>query len=265
MIFSEMSDAVWWGITIYVGCVKSGAWWRHQMKTFSALLVICAGNSPVPGEFPAQRPVTQSFDVYFDLRPNKRLSKQSWGWWFETLPRPLWRHINDVPTMQYYWDDTEVLIKHLWLFVSCEWENFHTVSFLLYLKYIDSLVPTRSTHHSIVPHIGLRESGQHWFRWWFVIYSAQSHYRNQFWFIVNWTLRNKFRWNFNQNRKLFIHENASENVLCEMTAILFRVGGGVGGWVNIPKCRLSAVDYCSAPPLTSLSRPQTPHLAITTM
>ena len=50
------------------------------METFSALLAICAGNSPVPGEFPAQRPVTRSFDVYFDLRPNKRLSKQSLGW-----------------------------------------------------------------------------------------------------------------------------------------------------------------------------------------
>ena len=60
------------------------AWWRHQMETFSALLAICAGNSPVPGEFPAQRPVTRSFDVFFDLRLNKRSSKQEWGWWFET-------------------------------------------------------------------------------------------------------------------------------------------------------------------------------------
>ena len=42
------------------------------METFSALLAICAGNSPVPGEFPAQRPVTRSFDVFFDLRLNKR-------------------------------------------------------------------------------------------------------------------------------------------------------------------------------------------------
>ena len=66
------------------------------METFSALLAICAGNSPVPGEFPTQRPVTRSFDVYFDLRPNKRLSKQSWGWWFETQSRPLWRHRNDI-------------------------------------------------------------------------------------------------------------------------------------------------------------------------
>ena len=66
-------------------------WWRHQMETFSALLAFCAENSPVPGD-PAQRPVTRSFDVFFDL--HKRLSKQSWGWWFETLSRSLWRHCN---------------------------------------------------------------------------------------------------------------------------------------------------------------------------
>ena len=54
--------------------------WRHQMETFSALLAFCAVNSPVTGEFPAQRPVTRSFDAFFDLCPNKRLSKQSWGW-----------------------------------------------------------------------------------------------------------------------------------------------------------------------------------------
>ena len=70
------------------------SWWRHQMETLSALLTICAGNSPVPGDFPAQRPVTRSFDIFFDLRLNKRLSKQSWDWWFETLSRPLWRHRN---------------------------------------------------------------------------------------------------------------------------------------------------------------------------
>ena len=51
-------------------------WWRHQMETISALLAICAGNSPVTGEFPAQRPVTRSFDVFFDLRLTKWLSKQ---------------------------------------------------------------------------------------------------------------------------------------------------------------------------------------------
>ena len=70
------------------------AWWRHQMETFSTLLAICAGNLPVPGEFPAQRPVTWSFDVFFDLGLNKQLSKQCWGWWFEMLLCPLWRHTN---------------------------------------------------------------------------------------------------------------------------------------------------------------------------
>ena len=64
------------------------------MEIFSALLAICAGNSPVTGEFPTQRPMTRSFDVYFDLRPKERLSKQWWGWWFETLSRSLWRHRN---------------------------------------------------------------------------------------------------------------------------------------------------------------------------
>ena len=47
-----------------------------------------------PGEFPTKRPVTRSFDVFFDLRLNKRLSKEWWGWWFETLSRPLWLHRN---------------------------------------------------------------------------------------------------------------------------------------------------------------------------
>ena len=46
------------------------------METFSALLAICAGNSLVTGEFLAQGPVMRSFDVFFDLRLNKRLSKQ---------------------------------------------------------------------------------------------------------------------------------------------------------------------------------------------
>ena len=66
--------------------------WKHFLRYWPCV----RGNSPVPGEFPAQRPVTRSFDVFFDLRLNKRLSKQSWGWWFETLSGPLWRHRNDM-------------------------------------------------------------------------------------------------------------------------------------------------------------------------
>ena len=65
------------------------SWWRNQMETYYALLAFCAGNSPVTGEFPSQRPVTRSFDSFFDLRLNKHLTKRSRGWWFETPSRSL--------------------------------------------------------------------------------------------------------------------------------------------------------------------------------
>ena len=72
----------------------STSWWRHQMEPFSGLLALCAGNSPVTGEFPAQRPVTRSFNAFLDLRITKRLGKQSWGWWFGTPFCSLWRQCN---------------------------------------------------------------------------------------------------------------------------------------------------------------------------
>ena len=65
------------------------------MEIYSALLVICAGNSPVFGEYPAQRPVTRSFDVFFDLRLIEKVSKQSRGWWFKKPSHQLWRHCNE--------------------------------------------------------------------------------------------------------------------------------------------------------------------------
>ena len=55
------------------------------------------GESSATNEFPAQRSVTRSFDVFFDLRLNKWLNKQSRGWWFETLLRPLWRNGHRMP------------------------------------------------------------------------------------------------------------------------------------------------------------------------
>ena len=84
------------------------------METFSALLAICAGNSPVPGEFPTQRPVTRSFDVYFDLHLNKRLCKQSWGWWFVTLLCPLWRHSNVKSMLSDWWVSVTSSACHRW-------------------------------------------------------------------------------------------------------------------------------------------------------
>ena len=74
------------------------------MEAFSALPALFARNSPVTGEFLTQRPVTWRLDVFFDLPLNKRLSKQSWGWWFETPSRSLWWHSK--------WNATE---PHRWL------------------------------------------------------------------------------------------------------------------------------------------------------
>ena len=65
------------------------------METFSALLALYEGNSPVTGEFLSQRPVTRSFDVSLDLRLNKRLSKAI-SRWFETRSRSLWRYWRDL-------------------------------------------------------------------------------------------------------------------------------------------------------------------------
>ena len=87
-------------VVLFCGYIIRLTWWRHQMETFSALLTICAGNSPVTGEFPEQRPVTLNFDVFFDLPVNKRLSKQSWGWWFEKVSRSFWRHSNEKTPKQ---------------------------------------------------------------------------------------------------------------------------------------------------------------------
>ena len=60
--FGNMEYKKYQGMVLYWNVIFM-SWWRHQMETFSALLARCAGNSPVSGEFPAQRPVTRSFDV----------------------------------------------------------------------------------------------------------------------------------------------------------------------------------------------------------
>ena len=97
-VIDEMRCFIHWMYGIRLKCKRMAphtfltfSWWRHPMKTFSALLALCAGNSPATGEFITQRPVTRRFAYFFDLRLNKRLSKQSRGWWFETPSRPLWR------------------------------------------------------------------------------------------------------------------------------------------------------------------------------
>ena len=108
-------------------------WWRHQMETFSALLAISAGNSLVTGEFPSQRPVARSFDVSLICALNKRLSKQSWGWWFEMQSRPLWRHRNELTlwgrdkmatVSQTTLSNAYSLMKMLWFRLKFHWSLF---------------------------------------------------------------------------------------------------------------------------------------------
>ena len=70
------------------------------MESFSTLPGFYVQNSSVRGEIPSQGPVTRSFDVSFDMRMNKRLSKQTRGWWFEPPSRSSWRHCDGKPQVQ---------------------------------------------------------------------------------------------------------------------------------------------------------------------
>ena len=78
------------------GDSKIGQTWRNIFRVTCHL----CGEFTGPGEFPTQRPVTQMFDVFFDLRLNKWLSKQPWGWWFETPSWSLWRQCNESGKFQ---------------------------------------------------------------------------------------------------------------------------------------------------------------------
>ena len=68
-------------------------------------------------------------------------------------------------------------------------------------------------------HWGRVMHNHHWFRWWLVAWSAPSHYLNQCCNLVNWTLKNKLGRNRNQNTQFVVHENACEDIFCEMAAI----------------------------------------------
>ena len=113
----------WYRWCEYEPCVIAVTRWRHQMEIFSVLLAICEGNSPVTSEFPSQRPVTQSFDVFFDLRLNKRLSKQSIRWSFETSPCSSWRHCNVYEPC-----DTPVIVESALMWTDdCWWSGAYLV------------------------------------------------------------------------------------------------------------------------------------------
>ena len=107
------------------------AWWRHQIEAFSASLALCARNSPVTVNYPHKGPVTRSFGVFFDLCRNKRLSKQSEGWWFKTPSHPLWRHCNEEATIAISQlinaiDPPPALIRSNWFCINLQKPHLHS-------------------------------------------------------------------------------------------------------------------------------------------
>ena len=93
-----------------MNCITLAMWKDDDVIkwNFSALLALCA----VPGEFPSQRPVMRSFDVFSDLRLNKRLSKQSRHWWFETPWHSLWCRCNEDESTNEKWKQQIAELRH---------------------------------------------------------------------------------------------------------------------------------------------------------
>ena len=125
-----MSVTIWWSQTLetikmvnqllnlYTIALSSN-WYVHNViklfmmtssngKIFHVTGPLC-GEFTGPSEFPTLRRVRRSFDVFFDLRLNKRLSKQPWGWWFETPSWSLWHQCNVVMTTYSAISDDEVV------------------------------------------------------------------------------------------------------------------------------------------------------------
>ena len=72
-------------------------WWRHEMDTFSALLTICAGKFTGDRWIAPSKPIdAYLWCIFLICALNKRLSKQSRGWWFETPSRSLWHHCKEM-------------------------------------------------------------------------------------------------------------------------------------------------------------------------
>ena len=101
--FLKKKSHLTWTTSLHFRCGASisytnvWTWWRHQMETFFTLTTghLC-GEFIGPRWIPRTKSVTRSFDVFFDLRLNKQLSKQSWGFcWFETPSRSIWCHCNE--------------------------------------------------------------------------------------------------------------------------------------------------------------------------
>ena len=183
-----------------------------------------------PGEFPAPRPVTRSFDVFFDLRLNKWLSKQPWGWWFETPPWSLWCHCNDII------EGTKAAIISSRYISSC--------CHALKTCFSDPRCTYLLTHCGLVTLYGTMV---------FVnvgsdnVLVSWGHYLNQCWLVINWSdsLSMKFHSKFRHR----IHGNIVENVICkkaflDKSIILMTCGSIVPGILEVQPSFVNERSYC---------------------
>ena len=95
-----LMNLVIWVVKVSLCCMMTSS----NGNIFRVTGPLC-GEFTGPGEFPTQRTGTRSFDVFFHLRLNKRLSKQPRGWWFETPPWALWRQCNGQDNLASQYDN----------------------------------------------------------------------------------------------------------------------------------------------------------------
>ena len=122
------------------------------MGTFFALLALCEGNPPVNCGFPLQRSVTRSFDFFFDVHLNKRISKQSRRRWSETPSRSLWRHSNANHYM--------AVIEHHLDVIMTQYSAY---------DYINTLTYSICYKTGVLLYLFL-----HYWYWWFIICLLQT-------------------------------------------------------------------------------------------
>ena len=141
------------GIQLHA-CISHVAWWRHQMETFSASLALCAGNSPVTSEFPAQRPVTRSFDVFSYICT-----------WINR-----WVNNGETGNLRRYRAHYDVKVMEFNESKSCRYVMTCTIYGML-------------IHWGRAKNMYISRLMKHWFRLCLVDPSAPSHYLNQIFFL----------------------------------------------------------------------------------
>ena len=169
---------------LYDPSAFSQTWWRHQMETFSASLALCAGNSPVNSPHKGRWRGALMFSLICTL--NKRLSKQSWGWWFEMPSRSLWRRCNELHQHRPISDrdlySSEVLLSYLAESRSRDKIVWVFLNLLTPIRKLFIFPPFRITHSK--QHLVITLDIQHDFR----LHNLKGKYDDRLCFLARWGL-----------------------------------------------------------------------------